>query len=219
MTARHDITDRPYEVTTVREAGDGGITMDNGWSLGCDLDNIHAGDLVELWGEGIGRPVRGLAVAGRVAWYRTEAEQAAHQRRQIEETNQRRRDDFEAKRADLDAAYTALPEPFQRRIDRFRRDGGPDWRWKFEPYEMMVCTDAVRIAEYCTNEHIRIAEFVDLPWEQQKAAGIDEGHSGNSFSCAAHLARLWPNRDAVVAAHGALVPLVGCDEYGCHHPS
>lgn len=214
---RSDIIDRPYSVTTVTELHDRAITMADGWTIGCDLDDIHVGDLVELWGDGIGYPVRGLAVGARIAWYRTHPEQERYLQQQRADRDLRQRDQFEAKRADLDAAYAALPEPFQRRIDRFRSDGGPDWRWKFEPYEMMVCVDAVRIAEWCANQHITIGEFVALPYDEQKAAGIDEGHSGNSFGCAVDLARLWPNPDAVVAAHGALVPLVGCDEYGCRH--
>lgn len=215
--SRSDITDQPYEVSHVKSVGDGSITMVDGWSIGCPLDGVQPGDAVELWGRGFGHQVRGLAVAGRVAWYRTEAEEEVHRLQQIRDMDDRKRQEFEAKRADLDAQFAALPSCFQERIQRFRVGGGPDWRWRFEAYEMMVCVDAVKIAEWCVANKMTIGAFAVLPWDEQKVAGIDGGHSGNSFSCAVYLARLWPNPDAVVAAHGALVPLVGCDAYGCTH--
>lgn len=148
----------------------------------------------------------------------------------VADKDQADRDRFEADRARLDADYAALPETFQQRIDKFRRTN-PDFRWRYEAYEMMVCRDAIKIARYCSVNRLarpedgheptaeeNITAFRSLPWEQQQLAGIDDGHSGNSFSMACRLAHWWvTDPGLVVADHGALVPLVGCDEYGCPH--
>jgi hypothetical protein len=208
--------DPPTEVRTVTKVHDGAITMSSGWSIGCTLPDVQIGDVVLMWGRGVGFTVRGLVVGGRIDRYRTEDENREWEQAQVEAANQRRRDDFEKQRPELDRQFAQLPEAFQRRIARFREAGGPDWRWEYEPYEMMVCVDAVKIAEFCLTEGITIGSFAGLPWDEQKRAGISDGHSGNSFSAAVHLARLWPNPDAVVAEHGALVPLVGCEAFGCH---
>lgn len=124
--------------------------------------------------------------------------------------------EFEVARPKLDAQFAALPLAFQQRIERFRRDGGPDWRWQFESYEMFVCAEAVKIAEHCAREHITLRQFAALPYDEQKAAGISDGHSGTTFGAAVHLARLWPNPDALIDAHGAIAVLVGCEVFGCH---
>jgi hypothetical protein len=61
-----------------------------------------------------------------------------------------------------------------------------------------------------------LSQFHDLAWEDQKAIGIDEGHSGNSFACMSRFAWLYlaGRDDDLVAHHGAMAPLVGSDEYG-----
>lgn len=46
-----------------------------------------------------------------------------------------------------------------------------------------------------------------------------DGHSGNSFGMALRLAYHYlTNPENVFLEHGALTPLVGCDDYGCRHP-
>lgn len=46
----------------------------------------------------------------------------------------------------------------------------------------------------------------------------DDGHSGNTFGCAARLAYHYlTEQENIVREHGALVPLVGCEKYGCPH--
>jgi hypothetical protein len=47
--------------------------------------------------------------------------------------------------------------------------------------------------------------------------GLDKGHSGNSFGAALRLAYLYLERpDLIAKEHGALCPLVGCQDYGCY---
>lgn len=176
----------------------------------------HVGDTARLYGKGLGYVVRGVDINGQEVFYRTPTEQEEENQRQLKqmEANNKRR--FEENREKYDADYTSLPPEFQRRIDRFRRNN-PNFRWKHEGYEMSVCVDAVKIARTLKTTDA-IEEFHDADWEvqQEKVPGLFDGHSGNSFGAACFLARLYlEHPDLVDTAHGALCPLVGCEEYGC----
>ena len=113
---------------------------------------------------------------------------------------------------------------FQRRIQKFR-DTNPEFRWEYEGYEMFCCEQAVIYARMFPNVE-ELSAFHKLPWEQQVAKFEGEqrnafdGHSGNTFGFACALARHYITiPENVYREHGALVPLVGCEAYGCpHHP-
>jgi len=215
---RTEITEPPAMVGMVAKVGVDSFTGADGWSFGLHgLTNVKVGDRVEMWGKGIGYTVRGLAIADTLAFYRTEDEQRAHDEMERRKTDARRVERYVDNRSEQDAKYDALPEVFRRRIDRFRA-GNPEFRWEFEPYELMVCGDAVKIVGHCDGDVDRIKSFYRAPWGEHLAAGLDAGHSGNSMGCAFHLAALYAtDPEMVVGAHGALVPLVGCRDYGCTH--
>lgn len=222
-------------ITQVTPYSDG-----DGWSVsygdhwGCGFRDAglepKVGDLLTTFGQ-FGYSFHGQALNGEVVWYLTPEEEQAEHERQVAEADQRRRDEFEQNKAKLDTAYAALPETFQQRIDKFRTTN-PDFRAQFEGYEMSCCTDAVKLAAYCSVNRIatefegdeptaaeNVLAFQKLPWEEQKRAGVSDGHSGNSFGFVVRLAYLWvTDPGMVVAEHGALTPLVGCEEYGCPHP-
>lgn len=89
-----------------------------------------------------------------------------------------------------------------------RADRHSPWPWEW----------SVHHADVIGQRADKVTEYRDLPWEEQAKAGIDPGHSGNTFGFACHLARLWIiGPEAVVTEHGAMVPLVGCKDYGCTH--
>lgn len=223
-----DISEPPYATHILEKVGKDSVTFDDCWSLfveNADQLDIHPGDEVRLWGRGLGWTVRGIAIGDLVIRYCTEAEQDTQDAIDREAAKAVRRAEFENSRADSDAKYDALPEVFRQRIDRFRA-GNPDFRWEFEAYEMVCCVDAVKIAEWCkVNRSAEdqswvsaVREFKDLPTAVLAEAGIDEGHSGNTFGVACHLAvRYVLAPPSVVDAHGAMTPLVGCVEYGCTH--
>lgn len=200
-----------------------------------------AGDTARLYGKGFGYVVRGVDINGAEAFYRTEEQQEAEGKRQAEEADEKRRAEFERDRPRLDKQYAALPPAFQARVDRFRRNA-PEFRWRMERYELLCCSQAVVIANRLRGADLRdqvphipdwaqkhvkgregdpFAVFANLPFERQKALvpELDEGHSGNSFGCSVMLARIYaedPNHAAIRFGHGALCPLVGCADYGCH---
>lgn len=214
--------DDAYEECDCVSLDGGAIKRSDGWSFCIDPAwpvQPRVGSRLRFYGRGIGFPVRGLYIDGRCAYYRTEAEEREKGERDQADRDAAAKADFEARRATLDAEYAALPPHFQRRIDRFRRDGGPDWRWQYEAYEMSCCTDAVRMATALGSVEA-LATFRELPWDEQIKAvpGLFDGHSGNSFGFAMRLARWHMTKpENVEREHGALVPLVGCERYGCKH--
>lgn len=221
-------------VTEVREESDAWqVTTGNLWTCQLRKDRSEiapkVGDIFTTFGQ-IGYAFHGQALNGEVLWYQSVEDEEAARRQDLADSEARDRQRFEDNRAKLDAEYVALPETFRDRIDKFRNTN-PDWRWKFEAYEMSCCSDAVKIARYCSVNRIatefegdeptaadNVTAYGKLPYDEQKRAGISEGHSGNSFGFAVRLA-YWYVTDPgqVVAEHGALTPLVGCDEYGCPH--
>lgn len=195
-------------------------TSSNGWTCGVSAEYgvvPKVGDRFVTWG-GIGFPIRGQTINGRVLYYRTPEEQNVENQKANEKRQAERVADYEGKRSDFDARVTALPAPFAQRIDAFRAYGGDAWRYEFEPYELMCCEQAVRLADrFMTADAIKA--FAALDWKSQEAAfpEIDKGHSGNSWSASLGLARVFVEQpELVFKMHGALCPLVGCDAYGCY---
>lgn len=177
------------------------------------------GDLLTLYTRG-GSWIRGVDLRGAPLYFKTDAEMEADHKKWVAEKEERDRQRFEERRAELDAQFDALPEAFQRRITWFR-DHNPNFRWEFEAYEMSSCVDAVKIAEAMKTE-AGVRRFGKAALKRQKQLVPDlayERHSGNSFNCACRLAHLYvQNPLFVVAEHGAMTPLTGCEEYGCAHP-
>ena len=181
-----------------------------------------AGTTARMYGKGFGYPVRGLYVNGQRVFYRTPEQEKQKHRDWCAEQKREKRAAFEANREEMDRRFAALPEIFQRRIQKFR-DTNPEFRWEYEGYEMFCCEQAVIYARmFPTVEEL--SAFHKLPWEQQAAKfegeqrEAFEGHSGNTFGFACALARHYiTNPENVYREHGALTPLVGCQEYGCPH--
>ncbi len=209
---------REFPIEDVNKVGEDGweIVTDGGWIFWVQAkhDEPKVGQIARFYGEGIGSPVRGLAINNKILFYNTPAEQDEEHKRWLKDSHRKQREEFEANKDKLDAQYEALPPIFQKRIDKFRRNN-PDFRWEFEGYEMFTCTEAVKIAETLkTDEKIR--EWIQLPWEEQNAiVDIDSDHSGNTFGMAGSLARMYvTNESYVEKAHGSLSVLVGSEAYG-----
>lgn len=195
------------------------MTYESGWSFFC-LDYPegppNVGDLAVQWGDGIGRPVRGLAVSGHVVFYRTAAEDKANHARRVEEDKAKKREEFERDCEQIDARVSALPKCFQDRLERFRQNN-PDFRWEYEGYELFCCEEAVKIAD-ALGSCEAVAEFSGKSYDEQvkQLPTISDEHSGNTFGMACRLAHDYLlDQDRVRQRHGALAPLVGSKEYGC----
>lgn len=218
------------EISEVRDCGDfWNISMVGAGCFSIPMEHGVApkvGDEILLYGRGFGYPIRGVDLLrdGETipVYYRTEEQEAERHKQEVQEKNERQKQEFENKRSEYDAQYDALPDCFKDRIDRFRAHN-EDFRWKFEPYELFCCTEAVKL--------IRVTEEKDS-WDQFKemdsfsdaleeyCPDLDYGeHSGNTMGCTIGLAKMYFEDPAyIVWAHGAMTPLVGCEEYGCPSP-
>lgn len=214
MYPENDNQYKEYVITKVtKEAGGYVVTFDGGWCL-----YVEEYGAIPMKGNNIrlyGHDNRGVFINGVKVRYETEEENKRSIEAEIalKETTQKKK--YWENKEKYDADIAALPEVFQRRIARFT-ETNPDFPWKYLEYELFCCKQAVVFAETVKD----VAHFRNLPWEEQLAAcpGMDSGHSGNTFGCACSLAEMYQRApELVVKAHGALVYLVGCKEYGCHH--
>ena len=219
-----DENDMQYEenvITDVKKYENGyDIELDDSaWHFLVDDVGIepHIGDVARFYGEGFGRSVRGLLINNQTIFYRSVKEEKKHQENILKKMKFERKERFENDKVKLDNEYASLPSEFQRRIDRFRK-GNPEFRIDYEAYEMSVCVDAVKIANTLKTKE-KIEEFSNMKYENQRQlVDFSDGHSGNSFSFALLLAKLYVSKPELVEKyHGALTPLVGCKEYGCTH--
>lgn len=220
----NSIKDNEYEDTIIKSVSESNgyysIERIDGWSF--DIDKKYnvipeVNDKIRFYGRGMGFTVRGVAINGKVLYYKTKEQEREDHKKYCEELEQKRKNEFEENKNSLDEKYNALPEIFKKRIDKFRASN-KNFRWEYENYEMFCCEEAVKIAN-CLKTEENINKWKDLSYEEQiKLVPIDKGHSGNTFGCAVSLAKLYITSPAFVElAHGALTPLVGCKEYGCNH--
>lgn len=233
-----------FEDVVIKEVNDHSFIREDGWSFGIQEGwgiTPKPGDIARFYGRGIGSVVRGLDVNGAECFYRDEEQQAEEHAKWVRQYEEEQKAKFEEGRESLDEKYRKLPEIFQKRIDKFRKNN-PDFRWKYESYEMFCCEQAVIIAaaigkrlfdeagaknmpfdeakeSIISSAPSAFQEFYDMSWEKQKELVPDlaDGHSGNTFGCSVMLARLYVSDqlDYIVKFYGALAPLVGSEEYGC----
>lgn len=203
-----------------------GDSDDNGFyisanSSGFYLKKSNIGGAVPKKGDKItihvygGSSIRGVDLNGKKLYYFTDAEIDAERKKRAEAYKKEQEERFEKEKDQLDADFDALPEIFQKRIERFRKNK-PTFRVEFESYEMFCCKEAVKIANACKTPE-KVKEFKELMSyeEQLEFAEIDDGHSGNTFGCACALAYHYlTEKENVAKEHGALAPLVGSKEYG-----
>lgn len=172
---------------------------------------------VKFYGRGFGYTVRGIIINNTPIFYRTEDEHEQDFQEEQRQNEIKREKDFEKNKLKLDADYDSLPKVYQIRIDWFRKNN-PKFRIDFEPYELFCCKESIKIAKALKTPNA-IDEWQKLSYDEQiKAVKIDSGHSGNTIGCATLLAKLYCDRPRyVILAHGAMVCLCGCEEYGCLH--
>lgn len=196
---REHLTDKNYiesTIVTADDCGDGySIQLKDNWCFFIDKKNEEdvipkVGDNIKLYGKGVGYPIRGVVIEGKVVYYRNEAQQEENHRKWVDNYHNERKAAFEINRDKLDKDYSELPIEFRKRIDRFRKED-ENFRWESEDYEMFVCTEAVKIAKTLKNSD-QIAKFYKLPYEEQKVlVDISDAHSGNTFGGACALANAY----------------------------
>lgn len=222
-------TDRQFERETVRDVERDDVHFVGGMSLWVEgaESKVQPGEVLRLYGRGLGFPVRGVAVerdgALVVLRYESEPDYRARVDREYAEREHRKRAQFEAPDAVAarQARIDALPLEFQARIGRLLGADTERRPWSWLPYELFVCEQAVvieRAVPHTAPVLDAFKAFHCLPWEQQRAQvpGLDDGHSGNTFGMAVSLAyqlrmaRHDPEWAAsAVNTHGSLAVLGG----------
>jgi len=215
---RSDTEYKESLIADVEKHSDGSwsVNLDDGW-LGVPKESPiepRKGMTALCYGKGFGFRVRGLVIDSVEVWYRTKAEEKRCLKEQIRKGELERRAEAEKNREGVDRRVAALPKCFRERIQKFR-DNNPDFRWRYEGYELFVCEEAVKIALIAKTRD-GVVEFQNKPPEEQARMGISGGHSGNTYGMAVRLAYLYfGDQDDVIRAHGAMAVLVGSEDYGC----
>lgn len=209
--------DKDYRDCTIEKVDDGAeaytLKISSGFSIGlkkrhCMRVMPHVGASIRIYGAA-GTLIRGIDINGRECFYKTPEEQVAWMKKEAARMDLEMKERYETKeKVHLDEKYAALPELFKRRIDKFRTNN-PEFRWKYEAYEMFVCTEAIKIAT-ALNDSEKIKCFMDLPYKEQKfLVDISDQHSGNTMGAAIALAFIYvTNPEGVVKLHSALAPLL-----------
>lgn len=206
----------------------GVTTHENGWEIDMDGWGLFInkpstvepklGMSIRTYGL-LGQPVRGVFLDGKKIFYRTEEEENKRHAETVAISQTKKKTDFEPGRAAYEAQVAALPEVFQRRIKKFQ-DTNPNFDWEFGGYEVFCCEQALAFATAIPDKD-KLIEWSKLDWEEQKkqVPALDDGHSGNTFGASVRLAYHYlTEQENVVREHGALVTLVGCQNYGYPHP-
>ena len=222
MTTIDEITDSEYSESIIKkvrkEANGYTITKEDGWSLWIDDIGIvpKKDNVIRIYGEGTGRSFRGIAIDGRIVFYRTREEEKEHNDNLRNEQIKRDKKKFEHNKELLDLRYNKLSKVFQNRIDVFRKNN-PDFRWQHEAYEIFCNEQTLEITKVLKTAD-EIDKFQELKWEKQKelVPSLSNGHSGNTFGFSIMMAKVYvTNPELIEKQHGALCVLVGCKNYGC----
>lgn len=109
--------------------------------------------------------IMGVKLNGEVLYQKTEEEIEAEGVLSRVSSERKKAEALVRTQPKMDAAFAALPDVFQERILRFRKNNA-DFRRDYESYEMFCCTEAVTIAERAmeavvTGKH---ADEVDAFW-------------------------------------------------------
>ena len=196
-----------------------GLEPKVGDTIGLGFDKKYGepkiGDTLEIRVKGASL-IAGLKINGEVVFDKTDDEIDSEHAAMIAAKDAQDREAFEKNRTQLDADYESLPDIFKQRIDRFRGNN-PDFRWKYEGYEMFCCKQALILAEELkTVDALKEFHAMDYEDQRKRVPALSDQHSGNTFGCSCSLAAWWIQKpENVIKLHGALAPLVGSKEYGC----
>lgn len=216
---------------------DGWEVRVSGWSFWCESTLCAqapvVGEIVRLVG-GFGFAIRGIEIGGRCYRYLTEEQEEARRQAEIAKARAERVAKAKAEREERDRKIAALPAPFQARIKRFQQTT-EDWIFDHEDYELFVCEEAAKIIAAATSlktaraTSVREARLFYKGWfsafsdascdaQRQLVPSLSDQHSGNTLGQAARLAFVYltEQADYIPKMHGALCPLVGCKDAGCH---
>lgn len=175
------------------------VSFDGGLTTYLAGPEVKVGDMLTVW-DGNDQPLMGgyrygWALNGNLIEWKTPYERLADRIAGLAKYDRDKRERLERGAEKRHQDYESLPALLKARIDRFASEN-PEF-WLTGDYELFCCTEAVKIAdalrprvEAGEGAEDVVKDFRDnLTWdEQKKLANIDDGHSGNTFGGACHLA-------------------------------
>lgn len=198
-----------YVIAEVRRYDDGRYEIYYGMMYAYEATDGIAptvGEIARFYNGRVPGEIRGLMVGGRLYFYKTMAEREAEHAAWLEARDAEARARF----PEYDRRYAALPAPFQRRIDYFRRH--PRFRLTTEGADLHVCELAVRLAQECGTPEA-VAEFQKLPDELrclERPWLVKNRESGQALDVVCELAFWWQQApDRLLEVAGAMEHISG----------
>ncbi len=206
------------KITSIREHKDGYEICQDGVFFWLDKKygiKPVVGQTVETYG-GMGRSIQGICIDGKTAFFKGELQMEREHKEWSKNYDRKKQTEFEKNKQQLDEDYNSLPLVFQKRLDILRKNN-PNFRWEYEHYEMFCCKEAIKIATvFKKPEELKAFSEADYKEQRKMLPILSRDHSGNTFGFACRLAYWYITEpDNVWKEHGALCPLVGCEDYGC----
>lgn len=167
-------------------------------TMGCGVPKIEGkpqprvGGRLRIYGKGFGFQFHGIDLDGEEVFWRTPWERFAKRAEWLAQYDRERRERLAERGSTWAEQVLVLPEPLRKRIERFAAERRGFWL-EDGGYELFCCTEAAKFAEFLTTWRTdlpsldRVKAFQD-DREAQKQAGMNDGHSGNTFGGACHLA-------------------------------
>lgn len=190
--------DKDSETSTITEAkaeeGGWSITMSTGWSFWIPKKygvEPKVGQSITQWPGGIGQPIRGTAIDGKILYYRTDGEQRLEGKAWAAEQEAKNIRYYVEHRDELDDEFSVLPKYFREKLQMLLDQGGQKVLW--EPmgyqYQMFAFTEGFKIATALKTME-EVERFSKLPYMEQVklVPGLSDQHSGNTFGMAVQYA-------------------------------
>lgn len=177
-------------ITTVKKSGEWWeVKLSDGWTIGVQpyAREPKIGDVIRMWGRGLGYEVRGIAIAGTLVRYESAADHEARLKRELAEDEAKRRASYLERKQALDARIAALPPVLAADLRReLTADPAFAWGYCGLEYNLFAFEQGVIIAAALHKSGMTVEDFAQLGWKQQFeiVPGLDGGHSGGTFGTA-----------------------------------
>lgn len=142
--------DLEFTDTTIKSVEDHAVTFEDGWSIGIPDDckmKIEPGMSARQYGQGIGRPVRGLFINGEEVWYRTTEEQKKHEH---------------------DELYGTSAQDILNRWDEGRSVFSCEMGGFGPGYEQVIQVIAFEVLRYCLEVQFHETAFIEDNWKKTR---------------------------------------------------
>ena len=160
----------------------------------------------------------GVMINDVVVWNRFDQEDQEIKDKRKAEHEENLKARFERIQKQLDHDVFVLPAQFQRKIQRLR-DNNPDFRWRYEEFEVFCMREAIKIISKLQTIDL-IQKFIEtkdvnvlkkmvpnLKWKQ---------YFGNALAVASSYAFFYSTNPRLFhLSHGAMADVYGCKNYGC----